>query len=246
MAAVAGAAYVRAITERESDRQARRAFQRLVVRTARPGSLLFDFGAGPGLDVRFYAEQGFTVTGYDIDPEMNRFFGEYCRDLIDSGRVTLETEPYREFLDSGGRCGEHGASLITANFAPLNLIENATELFAKFHCMTEPGGKVLAAVLSPYFVGDMVYGWWWRNLLRLCVSGRYAVPGAHSLILRRSIGEFARSAQPYFALERIYRGLPARSRQAAAGVDPRRHNAWLHVTTCRFMVLLFRRNNSVR
>jgi SAM-dependent methyltransferase len=243
-AAVAGAAYVRAITARESDRRARVAFQRLVLRTARPGSLLFDFGAGPGLDVRFYAERGFTVAGYDIDPEMNRFFAEYCRDLIDSGRVTLETGPYREFLQRAERGGERFANLVTANFAPLNLIENATELFAKFHRLTDPEGKVLAAVLSPYFIGDLRYGWWWRNLRRLCTSGHYSVPGAQSLIVRRSIGEFARSARPYFVLERIYRGWPARSRRDAAGVDPDRNAAWLHVTGCRFMLLLFRKNSS--
>ncbi len=244
--AVAGAAYVREITARESDRRAREAFQHLVLRTARPGSLLFDFGAGPGLDARFYAQRGFTVAGYDTDPEMNRFFAEHCRDLIASGQVTLQTGPYRDFLDADACCVERSVNLVTANFAPLNLIENATELFAKFHRLTEPDGKVLAAVLSPYFAGDMRYGWWWRNLLRLCRSGHYSISGAQGLILRRSIGEFARSARPYFALERIYRGWPAGNPRDTVGVSPNRNGAWLHVTGCRFMFLLFRRNSTVR
>ncbi len=245
-AAVAGDAYVRAITARESDRGARQAFQRLVLRTARPGSLLFDFGTGPGLDVRFYAEHGFTVAGYDIDPEMNRFFAEHCRDLIASGQVTLKTGPYREFLGGDAGFGAHSVNLVTANFAPLNLIENASELFAKFHRLTEPDGKVLAGVLSPYFVGDMRYGWWWRNLLRLCRSGHYSISGAQGPILRRSLGEFARSAHPYFALERIYRGRPARNLRDTIGIGPNRNGAWLHVTACRFMFLLFRRKSPAR
>jgi SAM-dependent methyltransferase len=245
-AAVSGAAYVREITARESDRRAREAFQQLALRSARPGSLLFDFGSGPGLDARFYAERGFMVAGYDTDPEMNRFFADYCRDLIDSGRVTLQTGPYREFLDREGGFGERSVNLVTANFAPLNLIENATELFARFHRLTEPDGKVLAAVLSPYFTGDMKYSWWWRNGLRLLRSGHYSIPGAQGLILRRSIREFARSARPYFTLERIHRGWPATNLRDTAGVDPDRHGAWLHVTVCRFMFLLFRRNSPVR
>ena len=55
---VTGAAYVEALTSLESDQRARAAFQDLVLRIARPGAALFDFGAGPGLDARLYAERG--------------------------------------------------------------------------------------------------------------------------------------------------------------------------------------------
>ena len=57
-----------------------------------------DFGAGPGIDARFFAERGFTVDAYDVDPRMRDFFADHCRDLIDSGRVTLDGSAYREFL----------------------------------------------------------------------------------------------------------------------------------------------------
>jgi len=50
------ATYVAAITAGEADRRARKAFQDLVLRIATPGAVLFDFGAGPGLDARFYAD----------------------------------------------------------------------------------------------------------------------------------------------------------------------------------------------
>jgi hypothetical protein len=86
---VTGEAYVEAITSRESDRRARAAFQDLVLRIARPGAALFDFGAGPGLDARLYAERGFTVTAYDIDPKMREFFSVYCREFIETGKILL-------------------------------------------------------------------------------------------------------------------------------------------------------------
>jgi hypothetical protein len=53
----AGADYVEAITALQSDRSARSAYQDLVLRIATPGAALFDFGAGPGIDARFYAER---------------------------------------------------------------------------------------------------------------------------------------------------------------------------------------------
>ena len=62
---VTGAAYVAQISARQSDRRARFAFQQLVFRIVQPGGALFDFGAGPGIDARFYAESGYTaVEGY--------------------------------------------------------------------------------------------------------------------------------------------------------------------------------------
>jgi len=87
-----GAEYFKRITALESDRRIRSAFQDLVLRIAPPGASLFDFGAGPGIDARFFAERGFTIGAYDADPKMCEFFSSHCRDLIDSSRVTLERE----------------------------------------------------------------------------------------------------------------------------------------------------------
>src|SRR5580698_10213152 len=94
----AGAEYVDQINAQESDRRTRSAFRDLVLSIAPPGAKLFDFGAGPGMDARFFAEHGFTIDAYDVDPRMREFFGDHCRDLIDSGRVTLGGGAYREFL----------------------------------------------------------------------------------------------------------------------------------------------------
>src|ERR1700689_2782226 len=86
-----GARYVEAITVLESDRRARSAFQDLVLKIAPPGAALFDFGAGPGIDARFYAERGFTVGAYDVDPGMCDYFSVHCRELNQAGQITLNT-----------------------------------------------------------------------------------------------------------------------------------------------------------
>jgi SAM-dependent methyltransferase len=243
---VTGAAYVRQMTARESDRRARSAFQSLVLRMVQPGGALFDFGAGPGIDARFYAESGYTVAAYDVDPRMREFFAAHCREFIEAGRVTLGGGDYREFLANKDVEGVRGIDLVTSNFAPLNLIDNLQELFARLHALTGPDGRVLASVLSPYFIGDLKYGWWWRNSLRLWRDGRFSVQGAQAPIVRRRIADFAAQSAPYFTLKRVFRGLPPSKERDAAGVDPNGGTlaAALHVSTCQFMFLLFEKRSA--
>jgi SAM-dependent methyltransferase len=202
--------------------------------------LLFDFGAGPGIDARLYAERGYTVAAYDVDPQMREFFAAHCRDLIDAGRVFLEGGGYREFLARRNVGGVHGIDVVTANFAPLNLIDDLQGLFAKFHELTGPGGRVLASVLSPYFVGDMKYGWWWRNSLRLWRYGHYSVQGAQAPIVRRRLANFAAQSEPYFTLKRVFQGLPPSGKREAAPIDVSEGAgcAGLRVSGCRARALL--------
>jgi SAM-dependent methyltransferase len=239
---VTGADYVKQITALESDRHARSAFQSLVLRVAPPGAALLDFGSGTGMDARFYADRGFTVAAYDVDRQMGEFFATYCRDLIEAGRVTLEGGEYREFL---ARNSAGGIDLVTSNFAPLNLIDDLQELFAKFHSVTGPDGRVLASVLNPYFVGDLKYGWWWRNLPRLWRDGHYAVQGAQAPIVRRRLADFAAQSAPYFTLTRAFRGLPSSGERDAAGiaVSGGTPYAGLRVGACQFMFLLFEKRH---
>ena len=97
-AAHTGASYVEAISALPSDRRARAAFQDLVLRIARPGATLFDFGAGPGVDASFYAECGFQVGAYDVDPEMCDYFSVHCREFIETGQIELHRGSYPAFL----------------------------------------------------------------------------------------------------------------------------------------------------
>jgi SAM-dependent methyltransferase len=241
---VAGAEYVEQINASSSDRQARTAFQNLAVSLAPSGGAVFDFGAGPGIDARIYAERGLTVAAYDVDAQMCDYFAEHCRGLMQSGRIFLDRGNYRDFLARDHVSGIRTFDLITSDFAPLNLIEDLPELFAKFHTLTAPRGKVLTSVLSPYFVGDMKYLWWWRNALRLLRDGHYFVPGAQARIFRRRIDDFAEKAAPFFGLRQVFCGLPARGTGDAAGLDVSggEGRAGLLASKSRFMFLLFERN----
>jgi hypothetical protein len=90
---------------------------------------------------------------------------------------------------------------------------------------------VLVSVLNPYFVGDMRYAWWWRNALRLWRVGHYSVAGAQAPIVRRRPADFARQSAPWFALTRVFPGLPSGRRSL------------LRLVTCRFMFLLFEKRD---
>jgi SAM-dependent methyltransferase len=237
-----GARYVEALSALPSDRLARAAFQNLVLRLVRPGAALFDFGAGPGIDARFYAERGFRVGAYDVDPEMCEYFSVHCAPLIQAGQIALHTGTYPDFLASQ----TSRVDLVTSNFAPLNLIEDLRGLFLKFHTLTAPDGKVLASVLSPYLLADLRYRWWWSNCPRLWRDGHFAVPGARGPIVRRSLADFAAQSAPYFSLKRVFRGLPSHRDPDAYGIDMHRRgsSAWLKLTNCRFMFLLFEKRST--
>jgi hypothetical protein len=72
---------------------------------------------------------------------MREFFADHCRDLIDSGSVTLDGSAYGEFLTRTAADSGRRADLVISNFAPLNLVDDLRELFAKFHALTGPKGK---------------------------------------------------------------------------------------------------------
>lgn len=243
---VTGEAYIKAITSLESDRRARCAFRTLAQRIASPGAAIYDFGAGPGLDARFYAECGFRVAAYDVDPAMRESFTVHCRDFIESGQVALDMGSYREFLAGNSIVGNGSIDVITSNFAPLNLVEELHELFARFHALTGPNGQVLASVISPYWVRDLKCGWWWRNTLRLWRDGYYYVPGATAPTVRRRLANYVTQSAPYFSLERVYPGMPANNTQSMLGTDVSRGNryAWLHLTRWQFMFLQFRKRKT--
>lgn len=242
----AGAQYVTQITAQESDRSARLAFRDVVLDIAPAGAALFDFGAGPGMDARFFAERGFTIDAYDVDPRMREFFAEHCRDLMASGRVQLDGRAYRDFLargpaESGGR-----ADLVISNFAPLNLVDDLRGLFATFHRLTGPQGKVLASVLNPCLITEMRSRAWWRGAPRLWRDGELFLAGPQAPHYRRLLGHFRKVSAPHFRLRRVFRGRLPASGAHPRGVDPNGVFAWLHVANCRYMFLLFEKTEAGR
>jgi SAM-dependent methyltransferase len=238
---LAGGEYVKCITSQESDRLARAAFQNLVLRIAPPGAALFDFGAGTGIDARFFAERGFTIEAYDVDPRMREFFAEYCRDLIESGRVALDSSSYREFVSHGTAGAAGRADLVISDFAPLNLIDDLRELFAKFHALTGPDGKVVASVLNPCFIGEMRFRWWWRGVPQLWRTGELFMPGPQAPHYRRRLANFSELSAPHFRLTRAFPALALHRNRHTKGVDAARRGpwAWPHLATSRYMFLLF-------
>ncbi len=207
---VAAEEYVAAMSVRESDRRARAAFQALAGQLMAPSSCLLDFGCGPGIDAKWYASHGLRVLAYDVDPQMCAALAKLCAPEIASGAILPHRGSYREFL--GRHVPEirerYSVELVTANFAPLNLIEDPHELFGGLHALTAPNAKFLASVLSPNFIGDMQYGWWWANRVEYLRKGHFSVAGSPFRIFRRSVADFAARAAPYFELTRALRGLP--------------------------------------
>jgi SAM-dependent methyltransferase len=234
---VTGAEYVRQITARGSDRRARAAFQQLALQLAPARATVFDFGCGAGLDACRYAAEGRAVIAYDVDRSMCQYFAMHCAQHIAQGNIRLEGGPYADFIARRRHDAPWRAALVTANFAPLNLIGDLHELFAVFHAVTLPEGKVLASVLNPFFLGDLRYFWWWRHLLPLLRTGSFALPGAQAAIHRRRVREFAAQSAPYFTLERVLAGLPACAAAAEGMAGPLRPQ----LLTCRFLFLLFSR-----
>ena len=231
----AGEEYVAAITAHEPDRRARRAFQDLALAITTPGGCIFDFGAGPGIDAKFYAGRGFRTLAYDVDPRMCAAFARHCAREIASGQVQLYEGDYRQFLDRQIPAirERYDIDVITANFAPLCLIDDLRELFAGFHTLTAPRARLLASVLNPDFLGDMRYGWWWAKRLEYWRRGSFHVAGTNTSIYRRSQADFVAQAAPYFTLKIAVRGLPG---TAVSHVKPRNRMSLL---TSRYTFLLF-------
>ena len=243
--AITGETYFKRIMQRECNRRARAHFLELALQLVPPGALLFDFGCGPGIDARFYAERGYTVAAYDVDPKMCEFCSGHCRDHIDAGRVRLEVGEYRQFLAGRAASTAGRVDLVVSNFAPLNQIDDLGELFEKFHALTHPGGKVFVSVLSPYFVRDARRLWWWRSVPLLWRRGERFFPGGRAPPhYRRTLSNLAASSLPYFKLVRVFRGLPPRLGRQARGIDVSGGlgSAWLRLATSEFMFLLFHRD----
>jgi SAM-dependent methyltransferase len=204
----AGDAYLAAITARRDDRRARAAFQaRALALTSRGGTIL-DFGAGPGLDAAAYAAEGRRVCGYDVDPVMQATFLRVCGREIADGRVALWADDYATFLGARAIPDVPPADLVTANFAPLNLVGDLRPLFAAFRALTSARGRVLASVLNPGYLGDLRYRWWWTHQAEYRRRGSFAVAATPWPVHRHAPSALAVHAAPFFVLRRVTAGTP--------------------------------------
>jgi SAM-dependent methyltransferase len=230
-----GDAYNREILGHRADRLARAAFHDCVDSLIGPGATIFDFGAGTGIDARGYAARGYHVLAYDHDSQMCDAFKRSSGPELESGQIVLMEGDYRQFLAAEPVFSGRKADLVTANFAPLNLIEDLPELFLKLQALTVPGARVLVSALSTQFIGDMRFNWWWHNRSKLRRDGHFTMRGVWS-VTRRSPANFAALAAPQFRLTGVRGGLPGMRLHA---VDS--PMLALPLMTSRYMFLLFER-----
>lgn len=228
-----------ALSAADSDRVCRAAFLELALELVAPRAVLFDFGCGPGLDARVYADHGHQVCAFDVDPGMCAYFRETCARDITAGRMRLIECGYQEFLDSPPLLFPP-VDLITANFAPLNLVLEPAALFRKFDALLKPSGRVLASILNPFHRGDLRYTWWWRGLPPLLARGRYCVAGAQAPITRWRPGRLVREAGCAFELDAIH--VPSAHAQIASRrVRMRSPLDWPVIAASRYLFLSLRR-----
>lgn len=238
---VTGDAYVEALNAEAPDRMARKAFVDLALTLLPAGGRIFDFGCGPGVDARTYAERGHEVCAFDIDPEMCASFRRTCASDVAAGRIHLIQRSFDSFI-AGDEDAVSRVDLVTANFAPLNLVPEPAPLFRKFHGMLNPGGRVLASLLNPLHRGDLHYAWWWRGLPALLLRGHFAVPGSQAPISRWLPSRLAREAAPCFEVESL--GVPAAWRDPVERVGVRIITSardWLAAGSARFLFLVLRK-----
>jgi len=175
----------------QRDQQARDRFQEMVLALLPAGADVLDFGAGTGIDAKLYAARGHPTFVYEPSQAMHDYLMGYCRDEIACNTIVSVTRPFVRKVQA-----------ITANFAVLNHIVDHQSLFEEFSRVIDRGGFFLASMLSPLYLGDARYRWWWANMPKLVRKGRYPSPG-ESRIHRFAPGAVARAAAPHFRLERL-------------------------------------------
>lgn len=233
---IAGEEYVQIMTS--SRRWERQLFQRIALTLVPPGSNIFDFGSGPGLDAKVFAESGHKVLGYDPDVVMREYFAQFCAEHVKEGRVSQREGTYDQFLSSR----QSGwADLITSNYAPLNLIADLPTLFERFHELSRAKARVVASVLNPLSIFDCRYRWWWKNLGSLIRYGEYYVQGSPWKIFRRSASRFAEQAAPFFRLVSTIPNTPSTLRNLRLDDSRFSERASRPLVFSRYMILVFER-----
>lgn len=175
----------------QRDREVRSRFQKMALDLLPAGTGVLDFGAGTGIDARVYAASGHPTFVHEPSQAMREYLAQHCRDEITHKTIIPIAPPFA--------CDVQG---VTANFAVLNHFADHAALFDELSRVVSPGGFVLASMLSPWYLGDARYGWWWANALNLVRNGRYPSPG-ESRIHRFAPSAVVSAAAPYFRLERL-------------------------------------------
>jgi SAM-dependent methyltransferase len=186
-----GAQYHEFMLASPRDRVVRERFQKMALDLLPAGADVLDFGAGTGIDAKAYAANGHPTFVHEPSQAMGDYLARYCRDEIARKTIITVASPLACKVQA-----------VTANFAVLNHFADHAALFEELSRVVREGGFVLASMLNPYYLGDARYGWWRANVMNLVRSGHYAIE-SESRIHRFAPRVVARSAAPYFRLERL-------------------------------------------
>ena len=186
-----GQQYHQFILSSPRDCAVRQRFQGMALELLADGEDVLDFGAGTGIDAKVFAAHGHRTFVYEPAGSMSEYLAEYCRDEIADETVVAIPSPLA--------CKVHAA---TADFAVLNYFDDHTLLFNQLSHVIDHEGFFLASMLSPYYLPDMRYGWWWKNMLSFIQHGHYGV-SSESHVHRFAPSMVAHAATPYFRLERM-------------------------------------------
>ena len=186
-----GAQYHEFMLASPRDRAVRERFQKMALDLLPAGADVLDFGAGTGIDAKAYAANGHPTFVHEPSQAMGDYLAQYCRDEIARKTIITVASPLACKVQA-----------VTANFAVLNHFADHAALFEELSRVVREGGFVLASMLNPYYLGDARYGWWRANVMNLVRSGHYAIE-SESRIHRFAPRVVARSAAPYFRLERL-------------------------------------------
>jgi ubiquinone/menaquinone biosynthesis C-methylase UbiE len=126
----------------------RRRIQALMLREWSPGERILDLGCGTGEDIRFLAQQGFTVTG--IDPaigmlEVARL--KLNRSSVHAELLCLSAEDLTVFPSES-------FSGILSNFGAVNTVSDFPRMLSQCARILRPGGSVIFCFLSRWCMGE--------------------------------------------------------------------------------------------
>jgi SAM-dependent methyltransferase len=172
------------------DRAVRDRFRQMALDLLPAGADVLDFGAGTGIDAKAYAASGHRAFVHEPSQAMSDYLMHYCREEIARKTIIPMGSPLACQVQA-----------VTANFAVLNHFADHTALFESLSHVVLANGFVLASMLNPFYLGDARYRWWRANAMNLVRHGHYAID-SESRIHRFAPRAVARSAAPYFRLER--------------------------------------------
>jgi SAM-dependent methyltransferase len=162
-----------------------------------PGSRVFDFGAGSGLDAEHLAERGRTVTAYEPSAGMLSLLRTRCAAAIAAGSVVPLGGTFAELEHA--LAGKPPFDGVVCNFAVLSMVPRLDPVFRLFGRVTRPGGRVLISIQNPWYPGDLRSRAFWKALLGFPANGVLRFHGTETGYTNHYLpSQVRRAARPEF------------------------------------------------